>query len=179
MDVAGLVLGIVGSVLAAVSLGWNIAQYLLTGARPKLRPIVGTDYGGSTVPMEATTDVRPTLRQLETQLGTESRDRILGIAVVNKGRADLVITRWSFCSEPTGAEFLPPADPGCPHLPCTIPPGGESILFTKLDRVRFLAAAGEVIGGGQQQRVVATVTSGGRTHTSKPFFTLILTEKEI
>ncbi|BBZ22913.1 hypothetical protein MHIB_13310 [Mycolicibacter hiberniae] len=176
MTVAALVLGIIGTVLAAASLGWNVAQYLLSGARPKLRPIVGTDYGGSTVPFEATTDVRPNLGQLETQLDSDPRDRVLGVTVVNKGRADLVITRWSFRSEPSGAEFQPPADPGCPHLPCTVPPGGETTLFTKLDRVRFLVAAGEVVGGRRPQRVVATVTSGGRTRTSKPFFTLMLTE---
>lgn len=176
MDVAGLVLGIIGTVLATGTVVWEVAQYLLSGARPKLRPIIGTDYGGSTVPLDAASDVRPTLRQFEAQLDADPADRILGVTVVNKGRADLVVTSWSFRSEPTGAVFLPPTDPGCPELPCTIPPGGDATLFTKLDRVRFLAAAGEAVGGGRRQRIVATVTSGGRTRTTRPFSMSMLTD---
>lgn len=53
MDVAGLVLGIIGTVLAATSFGWNVAEYLLTGARLQLTPIVGNG-GGSTLPLDAT-----------------------------------------------------------------------------------------------------------------------------
>ncbi len=36
MDVAALVLGIVGTVLAAGSLGWQVCSFRLQGARPKL-----------------------------------------------------------------------------------------------------------------------------------------------
>jgi hypothetical protein len=146
MTVAALVLGIIGTVLAAGSAVWNIAQYLLSGARPKLTPIIGTDYGGSTVPFDATSDVRPTLLQLEGQHDVDAADRIIGVTVVNKGRADLCVTRWSlrvlpvtrsslrvlpvtrwmFRALPVGPVFIPPTDPGCPDLPCTIPPGGEA-----------------------------------------------------
>ena len=154
MDVAGLVLGIIGTMLAAGSAGWNVAQYLLSGSRPKLTPIIGTDYGGGALPIDATADVRPVLLALEAQLEADPADRIVGVTVVNKGRADLRVTRWSFRGLPAGTVFLPPA----------------------LHRVRLVAAASEGVGGGRPQRVVATVTSSGRTRTSKPFFMPMLTE---
>lgn len=178
MDVAALVLGITGTLLAALSLGWNITQYRLSGARPELTPIIGADCGGGTLPIEATADVQSALAAIEAESETDPADRILGVTITNKGRADLVITRWSFRSEPTGAEFLPPTDPGCPELPCTIPPGGALTLFTKLARIRFLVATGDILGGGREQSIVATVTSGVRTLTSKPFYSPMLSDGE-
>lgn len=173
MDVAALVLGIIGTVLAAGSAGWNVAQYLLSGARPSLTPVVGTDYGGGALNIDATSDVRPTLRALEAQLDADPADRIVGVTVVNKGRADLRVTRWSFLV--AGKTFLPPPDPRCPDLPCTIPPGGEETFFTALNRVRFVAV-NDAVDGGRPPRVVATVTSGGQTRTSRPFSTPMITE---
>ncbi len=194
--VASLVLGIVGTVLAAGSLGWNVAQYLLTGARMTLAPIVGIG-GGSTVPLDATTDMRPTLQQFETQLNTDAADRIIGVTVVNKGRVDLCVTRWSFRvlpiarwwsprryavtlwmfrSVPVGPDFLPPTDPGCPALPCTIPPGGAETFLTKLDRVWLVTTSIDKVSDPRRLRVVATATSGGRTRASKSFFKPMLTD---
>jgi hypothetical protein len=86
-------------------------------------------------------------------------------------------SRWNAWSSTSPLPvFLPPTDPGCRDLPCTIPPGGEATLFTKLDRVRYLAAAGKAVFGGRPQHIVATVTSGGRTRASKAFFKPMLTE---
>ncbi|UGT90309.1 hypothetical protein [Mycobacterium ostraviense] len=41
MTVAPLILGIIGTVLAAGSLGWQVWSCVLQGARPKLTPVVG------------------------------------------------------------------------------------------------------------------------------------------
>jgi hypothetical protein len=176
MTVAAFILGIIGTVLATASLGWQVWSFRLQGARPKLTPVIGTDYGGGALPIDATADVRPSLLALEAQLDADPSDRIVGVTVVNKGRADLSVTRWSFRALPAGTVFLPPEVPGCPSVPCTIPPGGEETFFTALNRVRFVAAASEAVGGGRPQRVVVTVTSGGHTYTSEPIYTPMLAD---
>lgn len=194
MTAAAFVLGVIGTALAAASPGWNVAQYLLTGARPKLAPIIGPNYGGGAFVVDATTDARPFLRSVEASIAADPADRIIGVTVVNKGRVDVCATRWSFRvlprrslrvlpltrwmfrALPAGPEFLPPTDPGCPDLPCTIPPGGAETFVTKLDRVRVVAAFSDAIGGGRRQKIVATVTSGGRMRISKPFYMPTLTD---
>lgn len=198
MNVAAFVLGVLGTALAATSLGWNVAEYLLTGARMKLEPIIG--HGGATLVLDATTDMRPTLQQLEAQLhDADPADRIIGVTVINKGRIDLCITRWSFRVLPVnrwwsprryavtrwmfrivpkGPDFLPPTDPGCPELPCTIPPGGTATFLTRLERVWLVTTSIDNVSDPRRLRVVATATSGGRTRTSKPFFKPMLTDRD-
>jgi hypothetical protein len=170
VTVAAFVLGIIGAVLATGSLGWNIASFVLQGARPKLTPVVGPNYGGGAFPIDATKDVRPFLRSVEAQLKADAAERIIGVTVVNKGRADLRVTGWAFRGLPAGTVFLPPEVAGCPSVPCSIPPGDEQTFFTTLGRIRLVTAFNEAVGGGRPQRLVVTVTSGGKTCTSKPFF---------
>jgi hypothetical protein len=54
MNVASLVLGIVGAVLASLSLGWQAAYYVLTGGRIKVvLRVGGRSHGGMiTMPTE-------------------------------------------------------------------------------------------------------------------------------
>lgn len=167
MDVAGLVLGIIGTVLAAASVGWNVAQYLLSGARPKLTPIIGANYGAGAFRVDATKDARPTLLALEAQLEANAQDRILGVTVVNRGRADLRVTGWEFRVRPAGARHFPAAVPGSPAIPCTIPPGGEETFFTSAATVCPATAAVQA-AAGRSQRLVAMITSGGCSYESKP-----------
>jgi len=168
MDVAALVLGIIGTVFAALSLGWNVAQYLLTGARPKLVPVIGMTGGRDGLMIDAVDDAWPTLLALESQLDTDPADRVVGVTVVNKGRAALHVANWGISVLPSGARHLPAPAHGSPAVPCTIPPGGQETLFTSAASVQIAAAATQA-GAGRPQRVVATVTAGGRTRTSKPF----------
>lgn len=168
MTVAALVLGIIGTVLAASSLGWNVAQYLLTGARPKLKPVIGVTGGRDGLMIDAVVDAWPTLLALESQLDTDPADRVIGVTVVNTGRASLHVADWGISVLPSGArQFTAPAH-GSPAVPCTIPPGGQETFFTSAASVQYAAAEVQA-RAGRPQRVVATVTTGGRTRTSKPF----------
>ncbi|MFN3003021.1 hypothetical protein [Mycolicibacterium wolinskyi] len=175
MTVAALVLGIVGTVLAALSLGWNVAQYLLSGARPRLVPVIGAHYGGGAFPVDATVDARPTLLALEAQFDADPDDRIVGVRVVNRGRADLRVTGWDFRVLPAGPRQFPALAPGSPAIPCTIPPGGEETFFTSAATVRAAAVVTQAVDG-RSQRLVATITSGGRTYESAPIYTPMLTD---
>ena len=62
MTVAAFVLGIVGTVLAAASLGWQVLSFMLQGARPQLTPVIGVSTAGGIVTNDATRDIRDALR---------------------------------------------------------------------------------------------------------------------
>lgn len=176
MTTAALVFGVVGTSLSALSLGWQVWSFWLQGARPTLTPIVGVSYGGGAFTVDATSDSRPFLRSMEAQLPAESGQWIVGVSVVNTGRAALHVIRWSFRALPVGAVYLPgEALTGCPTVPCSIPPGGQETFFTTLEYLRVVMAASEAVGG-QPQRLVVAVTTGNRTRLSEPIVIPMIAE---
>lgn len=167
MTTAALILGITGTTLSVLSLGWNVVQYRLNGARPELKPVVGLTGGRDGLMIEAVQGVWPTLLSLESQLHTDPADRVVGVTVVNKGRAALQVTDWEICVLPLGARQFTGQAHGSATMPCTIPPGGKETFFTLAAPVQIAAAAAQA-RTGRPQHVVAKITTGGRTITSKP-----------
>jgi hypothetical protein len=166
VTVAAFILAIVGTVLAAGSLGWQVLSFLLQGARPKLTPIVGFRTPGGIVTNVATRDVRAAVRAAAEQLTAGAP--IVGVKVVNAGRASFHVAKWEIRADPNGASFSFLDDPiGSPAVPCDIPAGAEETFFMHLDGARNLAAGCEGIDG-KPQRIVVTVFSGGRTYVSAP-----------
>jgi hypothetical protein len=117
------VVALVGLVFAAASLGWNVAQFLLTGGRPKLRLIVGalTETGVITVPI--TVHMNRELDRLAEHNGYNRR--VVGAIMTNAGRGPATVERWGLsCGEATywvGAESLGP------ELPKTLDGGGAKL----------------------------------------------------
>jgi hypothetical protein len=68
VTIAAFVLGIVGTVLATASLGWQVWSFVLQGARPKLTPLVGFLTVDGIVTNVATRDVRAAIRAAAEQL---------------------------------------------------------------------------------------------------------------
>jgi hypothetical protein len=62
---------------------------------------------------------------------------------------------------------------GGPTVPCDIPAGAEEIFITELIHARALVAASEAVDKNPQ-RIVLTVSSGGRTFKSKPVVPALL-----
>jgi hypothetical protein len=173
MTVAAFVLGIIGALLAAASLTWNIVAFLFQGARPKLTPVIGMLTAGGIVTDDATRDVRDSLRSAAAQL--PAGPLIIGVKVVNAGRAPFHVADWELRADPHGANFKVLDDPiGSPAVPCDIPAGAQKTFFMHLDGARTLASGCEAIDG-KPQRIVATVSSGGRTYVSKPVEPALLT----
>lgn len=167
MTVAAFVLGIIGTVLAAASLGWQVLSFLLQGARPKLTPIVGFLTTDGIVTNVATRDVRAAVRAAAEQL-TPVGPPIVGVEVVNAGWASFHVAEWQIRANPNGASFSVLGDPiGSPAVPCDIPAGARKTFFMHLDGARNLALGCEGIDG-KPQRIVVTVSSGGRTYVSDP-----------
>lgn len=174
MTIAAFILSVLGFGVGVASLTWQVYTFLMQGARPELTPVIGIHYGHGYVTNDATRDVRESLRSAAAQLPRGLL--IIGVKVVNAGRAPFHVARWALRSDPAGTSFVSVEIPiGCPEVPYDIAPGAEAIFFTDLDKVRGLTAASAAIDG-RPQRLVATVTSGGRTFTSKPIHTPMLIE---
>lgn len=167
MTVAAFTVGVVSLVIAVSSLSWQVYTFLLEGARPKLTPVVGIlTRGGGLVTSDAFKDVRSSLTLAVEQIGPGMP--IVGVKVVNAGRAPFHVAGWAIRAVPSGTSFTVLDDPvGSPTVPCDIPAGAEQTFFMEFGaaaRLKFAADATEK----KPQRIVITVFSGGRTLTSKP-----------
>ena len=81
---------------------------------------------------------------------------------------------WELRADPQGAKFKVLDDPiGSPAVPCDIPAGAAKTFFMHLDGARALASGCEAIDG-TPQRIVVTVSSGGRTYVSKAIEPVLL-----
>ena len=119
---------------------------------------------------DATRDVRDALRAAAEQF--PPGPLIIGVKVVNAGRAPFHVADWELRAEPHGAKFKVVGDPiGSPAVPCDIPSGAQRTFFMHLDGARNLASGCEEIA----QRIVVTVSSGGRIFASKPVEPVLLT----
>jgi hypothetical protein len=132
VNVAALALGIIGTVLAASSLTWNIASFLLQGARPRLTPVVGVltpDAGHLLSP--ATENMSDTLRQTIEQF---DGPLVVGLQVTNVGRAPFHVAGWGIRPESAKHTFVPTCNElGMPpKTACDIAPGAHALFLTEL-----------------------------------------------
>jgi hypothetical protein len=166
VTVAAFVLGIIGTVLAAASLAWQVASFVYQGARPKLTPVVGIVTPGGMVTHDATRDAREGLVHAAAQL--PPGPLIIGVKVVNAGRAPFHVAGWAIRADPGGPSLMPVDVPiGGTAIPHDIPPGANANFITELQHVHRFALTAERVEG-RRPRIVATVSSGGRTYVSKP-----------
>jgi hypothetical protein len=166
MTVAALILGILGFGVGVASLTWNIVSFLWQGARPKLTPVVGTVTPGGMVTHDATRDAREGLVHAAAQL--PPGPLIIGVKVTNAGRAPFHVAGWAIRADPGGPSLVPVDVPiGGTAIPHDIPPGANANFITELQHVHRFASIAERVEG-RRPRIVATVSSGGRTYVSKP-----------
>ncbi len=165
VSVAALVLGIVGIVLAACSLTWNVASFLISGPRPKITPIVGVLADGSLNAGPATNDPTAAVASAAERAPGQY---VIGVEVTNRGRAPFHVTCWSLMAEPAEvAAVVVAAQPTDSTPPCDIAPGATETFVTELQEARALAAAVQTVDS-RPQRIRAAITSGGRVYKSKP-----------
>ncbi len=108
MEVAALVVGIVGVVLATLSLIWQATTFLLTGPRVNVRLSEGlrAAHGGVVVgPLSIYPDA--SLTALEDDGYTE---HIFAVTARNTGRLPATVSRWSLRFG-NGATFVYPNEP--------------------------------------------------------------------
>ncbi|QSM92998.1 hypothetical protein I3U40_18250 [Mycobacteroides abscessus subsp. abscessus] len=174
MTVAAFVLGLLGTVVAVASLTWQVYTFLMQGARPKLTPIVGISTPDGLAHNDATRDVRESLASAAQQLSPGVL--VAGVHVVNAGRGSFHVASWELRTDPGGTAFKTvDVLPGGTAVPCDISPGAEAIFIMELEQAQFLFAASERIEG-RQHRMVAAVSSGGRSYRTKPFNRVLLSD---
>ena len=166
MSVAGFVLGLVGTVLAVVSIGWQVVTLRLARPRPKLTAVIGQLTPAGLVTNDASSDVRESLTDAAERL--EDSPLIIGVKVVNAGREPFHVAGWAIRADPEGTSLVPTEKPiAGADVPHDIAPGGSAVFLTELQHAhRFAdAAAGTE---GEPPRLVLTVSSGARTYATKP-----------
>lgn len=166
MTIAAFVLGVLGFGVGVASLSWNIIAFLYQGARPKLTPLVGVlPPGGPLITVDATKDRGDSLIRSAAQLPPGCP--VVGVKVVNAGRAPFHIAGWAVRADPSRVSFVVMGNQIFgPDIPHDLPPGADAIFLTDLLNARALASASEA-AENRPQRVVITVSSGGRTFETK------------
>lgn len=166
MTVAAFVLGVVATVLATASLSWQVVTFLRRRPRPKLTPIVGRLTPEGLVTNDASSDVRECLLDAAEQL--EDGPLIVGVKVVNAGRAPFHVAGWAIRNGRDGTSLIPLEKPiGGSDAPRDIAPGGSAAFLTELRQAQRFAEAADHLDG-QPPRITLAVSSGARTYVSKP-----------
>jgi hypothetical protein len=94
---------------------------------------------------------------------------VVGVEVVNAGRAPFHVAKWELRSEPGAmsyGQFHPPM-PGTPAVPCDIQPSASATFFAELHHAYTVASVAEA-NTGKPQRVTVRVESGSRTYETDP-----------
>jgi hypothetical protein len=141
MSVALLVVGICGVVLASLSLGWQAANYVLTGGRVKVRLRVGGLGNGGWSP-------RPRIASGRTGGNLASQgfpQPIVAVMVANVGRQPVTVARWGLRSG-LGMSLYPAADSIGPRLPHRLEVGESETWAVDLAPVHaFIQATRETL----------------------------------
>lgn len=166
MTVAAFVLAVLGFGVGVSSLTWQVYTFLMQGARPELTPVVGMETPGGILTTDATRDVRYSVESAAKQV--HPGPLIVGVKVVNAGRASFHLADWKIRADPSGMSFnVLGEEMGSPKVPCDIPAGAEEIFFMHYEAARTLKSGADSVEG-KNNRIVATVSSGGRTFVSAP-----------
>ncbi|MBS4729708.1 hypothetical protein MSM1_15610 [Mycobacterium sp. SM1] len=168
MAVATFVLAVIGAATGVGSLAWNVVSFMWQGGRPHLTPIIGIlDLRGGLASADASRDIRQSLASNAAELPPGS-PLVVGVSVVNAGRAPFHVARWELRSDPGATSFTSLENmPGSQTVPCDIAPGASATFFTALNNAYALEAAARSING-KPQRITVRVESGGRVYETDP-----------
>jgi hypothetical protein len=121
VETAAFVIAVIGLALAALSLGWQLASFLLTGPRVKVRlregvrsPLTGAAMIG---PLSMYTE-----RGREALEARGQTQHVLIVTVTNTGRVPTTVDGWSVSFGNRVEYSGPPGDPAAPPLPCRLEP---------------------------------------------------------
>lgn len=153
MQAASLLVAVLGVVMAAASLTWQAASFVLTGGRPKidLKPGALAADGGSMVLVEPRQFTPDWFKNTASQgFGRP----IVAIEVRNVGRLPITVNRWHLATR-VGVTLMPIADSIGPDLPHQINVGQSATWAVGLQEVKGVAdTAGEVLGDGETTAAV-------------------------
>lgn len=150
-------------VLAALALGWQIAQYLLSAGRPKAKLLHGLvssteAYSGPVRADGRGLDLDGLRRQ--NMSGFEA----VGIQVTNHGRAPVIVENVKLLPRVGAMSFIPIGERVGPDLPYKLEPGANASWFLGLHHATKLAATSREILNERVSGVYMTAQLGtGKT----------------
>lgn len=131
-------------VIACLSLGWQIASWLLDGRRVKLVLKHGArGHAGAALGPVGRDGAPRDLRNVRAQGFVDTE--VLAVTVINVGRAPVVVERYAVVHESSGMSFSPLADAIGVNLPFELGPGRSETWYADMDDVRALNHAAAAI----------------------------------
>lgn len=164
-----LLISAVSLLLAGLSLGWQIAQWLLSAGRAKVVLMHGLVQGaGAFVGPVGKSGSPFDLDKLRRQ-GIDGPP-VVGIQVINHGRAPLSVERVSLCTRGGVMQFVPIGDVLGPELPYRLEPGTNASWYVTEDNAARLAhssrqALGEPVTGVYMTAQLGTGKTVKTPHT--------------
>lgn len=159
MTVAAFVAGMTGVALSALSLGWQIASWLLSAGRVRATLRYGVLGMGGVVLRDADGGSAPvTVDDLQRQ-GANGPD-VLAVKVSNIGRAPVTVASYSVRHVASGMSFVPIGEAMGPALPHRMEPGESKTWLAQMDTVRALVHASQVIRGGSLVNMTVELGTG-------------------
>lgn len=157
MQYASLVVAICGLVLACLSLGWQAANYVLTGGRVKVKLTVGAMNARGGMLTGPPSSFHPD--QLPGLAAQGYPRPIVAVRVANVGRQPVTVERWSL-KHLSGLSFQPVAESIGKPLPHRLEVGQSEMWAMGLDVVIALAQAAQATSGSEPAREEPPRTPG-------------------
>ncbi|MCL2468572.1 MAG: phosphoribosylamine--glycine ligase [Micrococcales bacterium] len=158
-EAVALLVAAVSLLVAGLSLGWQMAEWLLSAGRPRATLLLGVAQGAGVycgpVPKSGRLlDLDQFLRQ-----GIDGPE-VLGIQVTNHGRAPVTVDRVAVLTQGGTVSYVPGDDLVGPGLPCTVEPGRNNSWYVPLDKALALASASREAAGEPVTGVYMTALLG-------------------
>ncbi len=146
VETAALLISVVSLVLAGLSLGWQIAQWLLSAGRPKAALLHGIWQGTAAYVRDVGRDGAPFDTSGLRHQGIDGQS-VVGIRVTNHGRAPVTVVRVEMRARGGDLSVIPPNGPMGPSLPYRLEPGTSASWYMDADDAVALASIsrGEVL----------------------------------
>ncbi len=145
MNTTALVMSAVSLLVAGLSLGWQVAQWLLSAGRPRAtlsNGILGP--GGAYVGPVRKNGEPISFDSLRAQGITG--EEVIGIQVTNHGRASVVIDRIALCPRGGSARFVPIGECVGPSLPFRLEAGSNVSWYLPAHNADSLVRASRALG---------------------------------
>ncbi|MBA4608425.1 phosphoribosylamine--glycine ligase [Aeromicrobium sp. Marseille-Q0843] len=166
--VAALLISALSLVLAGLSLGWQVAQWLLAGGRPRATLIHGLVDGNSVYSGRVKEGVPHDLSSLRRQgiIGTQ----VVGIRVTNHGRAPVSISSVAVHTRGGALTLNPLGGLIGPSLPYQLLPGTNETWYVDAVDVAKLASSSREVLNENVQGIYMTAALGTGKSIKTPEF---------
>jgi hypothetical protein len=167
MDVLTLIIAALGLCLAALSLGWQLASYVLEGRRVRVTLLHGSaGPGGFAVGPVGPKNAPNNLNDLIAE-GFTTRE-VLGVRATNIGRVPATVSRYSVALSRGGFAFTPIGDAMGPDLPYRLEPGESATWYADMQDARALVTASRAVASvSRSVRMTVELGTGDKITTKR------------